>query len=181
MSIDTITILDYWMIILLFLVGSLLHFTYDMTKHNKWVSVFSAVNESYWEHIKIVFWPLFLLYFVEFIIGGYEIASFIPAKTIALYSVPVSMIAMVFAYKYFTKKNVLALDIIAFLLTIVVAQVISSLMLSELNPSLWSIGLSCIFLFIIMLAFMIFTKHPPKEPDLFKDPITSKYGLKGHK
>ena len=181
MSTETIVTLDLWMIIPLFIGGSLLHFTYDMTKHNAWSSVVSAVNESYWEHMKIAFWPALLLFSIEYAIGGYEVAAFIPAKTIALYSIPVSMVSFVFLYKYLTKKNVLALDIFAFLLTIALAQAISSLTLTELAPSPWSIALSSGFLVVIVLAFAVFTKFPPKELDLFIDPITSKYGLKGHK
>lgn len=107
MSIDSIATIDHWMILPIFLLGSLLHFTYDWSKHNKYVAVFSAVNESYWEHIKIAFWAVLFLGIIEFAFGGYSHLSFIPAKTIALYSIPVSMIALVFAYKHFTKKNIL--------------------------------------------------------------------------
>ncbi|HOE74883.1 MAG TPA: hypothetical protein PLC05_01360 [bacterium] len=44
-----------------------------------------------------------------------------------------------------------------------------------------TILLSLVFLCAIIVAFLVFTKKPPKEPDIFKDPLTKKYGLKGHK
>ena len=174
-------ILDFWMTVPLFLIGSALHFTYNFSKHNKKIAIFSSVNESFWEHIKIAFWPVFLLYFVEFIISGYKISSFIPSKTIALYTIPISMIAIVFSYKHFTKKNILWIDITSFFMSIVIAQLVSILMLNQLLASTLTIVISAIFLIFLLLAFIMFTKHPPKEPDFFKDPITSKYGLKGHK
>lgn len=180
MDINQIVVLDYWMILPLFLLGSLLHFTYDWSKHNKFVAIFSAVNESYWEHIKIAFWPTFLLYLIEFTLGGYKISSFIPAKTIALYTIPVTMIAIVYGYKFITKKNILALDIGAFLVVIAIAQLTGTLFLQELSASWLTILLSIFFLIVILVSFLIFTKHPPQEPDLFLDPLTSKYGLKGH-
>jgi len=181
MTINEIISLDYWMIIPLFIVGSVLHFTYNWAKHNKKIAIFSAVNESYWEHIKIAFWPIFLLSLVEFILGGYNHASFIPAKTVSLYAIPISMLAIVFSYKHFTKKNILFIDISAFLLTIIISQATSSLVMSQLNADGWLVLISAVFLAFIFLAFIMFTKKPPKEPDFFRDPITSKYGIKGHK
>jgi len=181
MNINQIVTLDLWMIVPLFLLGSLLHFTYDWSKHNKFVAIFSAVNESYWEHIKIAFWPLFLLYLVEFISGGYKISSFIPAKIIALYTIPVAMIAIVYGYKSITKRNILALDIGSFLVVIAIAQVTGTQFLKELSASWLTILIGTFFLIVILISFLIFTRYPPKEPDLFVDPLTSEYGLKGHK
>ena len=42
------------------LLGSFLHFTYDLSNHNKTVALFSAVNESTWEHIKLGLTPYFI-------------------------------------------------------------------------------------------------------------------------
>lgn len=181
MSIDFIATLDHWMILPLFLLGSLLHFTYNWSKHNKYVAIFSAVNESYWEHIKIAFWPVLLLGIIEFIFGGYNQLSFITAKTIALYSIPVSMIAFVFIYKHFAKKNILILDILSFLMSVSLAQIISSLILTQLDANLWTVILSGLFFIILVVSFVLFTLRPPKEPDLFKDPISLDYGLKAHR
>lgn len=180
MDINQIVTLDIWMIVPLFLIGSVLHFTYDWSRHNKFVAIFSAVNESYWEHIKIAFWPVFLLYLIEFMAGGYKISSFIPAKTIALYTIPVAMIAIVYGYKYITKKNILALDIGAFFVVIAIAQVTGIQFLKELSAGWLTILIGAFFLIVILVSFLIFTRHPPKEPDLFLDPVTSEYGLKGH-
>lgn len=181
MDIAQITALDYWMILPLFLLGSALHFTYNWSKHNKNLAIISAVNESFWEHMKIAFWPVLTLYVVEFALGGYGIGSFIPAKTIALCSIPMSMMAIVFSYKYFAKKNILAVDISAFLVTIAIAQVISTQLMNQLSANLLTIIISLCFLVFIIIAFLVSTRHSPKESDLFKDPLTSKYGLKGHK
>jgi hypothetical protein len=181
LSISQIMTIDLWMIIPLFLIGSTLHFVYNWSNHRKEVAIISAVNESYWEHIKIAFWPVIILYVFEFALGGYKYTSFIPAKTIALYTIPVSMVAIVFCYKFFTKKNILFVDISVFLITIILAQVIGALLLTQISPTTTTILLSLGFLFFITIGFTVFTLKPPKEPDIFKDPLTSKYGLKGHK
>ena len=40
--------------------GTILHFLYDWTGGSIMVAPFSGVNESTWEHMKLLFWPLFL-------------------------------------------------------------------------------------------------------------------------
>lgn len=39
--------------------GTVLHFLYDWTGENVLVSPFSGINESTWEHMKLMYWPLF--------------------------------------------------------------------------------------------------------------------------
>lgn len=40
--------------------GTMLHFLYDWLGEAVWVAPFSGVNESTWEHMKLLFWPMFL-------------------------------------------------------------------------------------------------------------------------
>ena len=47
------------------LAGTLLHFLFDWTGKNLLAAFFSGVNESTWEHIKLLFWPLFLFGLIQ--------------------------------------------------------------------------------------------------------------------
>lgn len=180
MDTTNLLVLNAWAIIPLVLVGSLLHFAYDWSGHNKVVAVFAAVNESYWEHIKIAFWPVLLWLVGLFALGGWQILGFIPAMTAALYSVPVSMVAMVFGYKSITGKNLLWLDIAVFAITVGLALMIFALVATELAASIRSIGISVLLLLPLGVAFIRYTYAPPNEPDLFVDPLNQRYGLDAH-
>jgi hypothetical protein len=180
MTIDSVILVSLWMIVPLGLLGSVLHFLFDWTKHNQFVAFFSAVNESYWEHIKIAIWPVFLLQIVLFSLGGYNVFSFVPAATIALYSIPVSMVGLVFLYKSVTKRNILWLDISIFFVCIAVAQSIFVLVLGQLAPTSGTVVMSSLFLLGLVVAFLLFTFRPPREPDVFLDPIKKDYGLRAH-
>lgn len=50
------------------LFGTLLHFVYEWTGGNRVIAVFSAVNESTWEHMKLLFIPFLVFTVVEFIV-----------------------------------------------------------------------------------------------------------------
>ena len=45
--------------------GTLLHFLYDWLGEAAWVAPFSGVNESTWEHMKLLFWPMLLYAIVQ--------------------------------------------------------------------------------------------------------------------
>ena len=42
------------------LLGNTLHFVYDWTGQARWAAYVSAVNESTWEHMKLLFFPALL-------------------------------------------------------------------------------------------------------------------------
>lgn len=43
---------------ILFLTGSLLHFAYELSGKNILIALIAPVNESVWEHSKMVLWPV---------------------------------------------------------------------------------------------------------------------------
>ena len=180
MNLATVIEVSFWMILPLGVLGSLLHFLFDWTKHNRFVAVFAAVNESYWAHIKIAVWPVMLAQLALFLSGGHQNPSFIPAATIALYSIPISMVGLVFAYKTLTKRNILWIDITVFFMTIAIAQTLFVLVLDQLRPTLATIIFAVFFLLGLIVAFGLFTLRPPREPDPFIDPLNQKYGLSAH-
>ena len=180
MTLQSIVLISLGMIVPLGILGSLLHFLFDWTKHNRFVAILAAVNESYWEHIKIAVWPVMLLQIALFLAGGNQFASFVPAATISLYSIPITMVGLIFLYKSISKRNILWLDISLFFVVIAVAQSLFVLLLEQLNPTTGTIVLATLFLLGLIAAFLRFTFRPPQEPDVFIDPINKKYGLRAH-
>ena len=40
------------------ILGTLLHFTFEWSGKNELIAIFSAINESVWEHLKLTFYPM---------------------------------------------------------------------------------------------------------------------------
>ena len=57
-------------------VGTLLHFLFDWSGENVVAALFSAVNESIWEHLKLLFYPMLLFAVVEYVAWGKGEPSF---------------------------------------------------------------------------------------------------------
>jgi hypothetical protein len=52
-------------LVVIFFVGSALHFTHELSGYQDWVGWFSAVNESAWEHLKMFYFPAVVLALVQ--------------------------------------------------------------------------------------------------------------------
>lgn len=59
-------------ILIISVIGTLLHFLYEISHHNKYVALFAAVNESTWEHIKIALTPTLLWSLYDGFVYGIE-------------------------------------------------------------------------------------------------------------
>ena len=50
-----------WSAIIVSILGTLLHFAYDWSGQNTLVGLFTPVNESTWEHMKLIFFPTLIV------------------------------------------------------------------------------------------------------------------------
>lgn len=176
MNKDTILIIVLESLTMLFtLVFSVVnHFLYEQSGRKKWIAPFVPVNESVWEHGKLLFVPFVLISCVEAVfIGGNP--NFIFAKAIpALLCIPV-MIVLFYTYSGVLGKNILWVDILLAIGLSLAMNVFSMtvLLCEHIFPNfLWLIPLT-IFEFILII---LFTFIPPKIA-LFRDSITGNFGI----
>ncbi|MBM3713355.1 MAG: hypothetical protein FJW56_07970, partial [Actinobacteria bacterium] len=115
---------EMWGILFIFLSGAFFHFIFELSGGNAVVGLIGAVNESVWEHIKIGFWPAFILAVIEFFLWGRRTKNFLIAKGISFIIIGVSITGIYYLVVYLGIEN-LAVDITNFFISIAVAQVIS--------------------------------------------------------
>ena len=165
-------------IILICIVGTLLHFVYEFSGHNKYVAIFAAVNESTWEHIKIGMTPTILWSFYDGFIYGTN-PNYIVAKSLCLLTIIVVIPILFYSYTVFTKKSILFVDVICFFVTIICSQLVFTYFIHLDALPFFCTYLSSILLFIELGCYFFFTFQPFKN-FMYQDPITNKYGLEGH-
>ena len=168
----------YISIIFICIVGTSLHFLYELSHHNKFVAIFAAVNESTWEHIKICMTASILWSIYDGFIYGTS-GNYLIAKSLSLLTIIILIPVFFYTYTSFTKKPILVVDIISFYLTVICSQLVFYKVLDiETLPFIYSY-IACILLFIELSAYIFLTYNPLKH-FIFKDPISNKYGLEGH-
>ena len=169
----------FWIgIIIICVVGTLLHFTYELSHHNKYVAIFSAVNESTWEHVKICMTPTILWSIYEIITYGFS-GNFLVAKSLCLLTIILLIPILFYSYSVFTKRSILFIDVICFYVTVICSQYVFKYFINLNNiPNIY-LYLSIILLIIEIGSYLYLTFNP-FDNFIFKDPITHRYGLQGH-
>ncbi len=165
-------------IIVIAVVGTFLHFLYELSGHNRFVAIFAAVNESTWEHIKICMTPTILWSLYDGYVYGLNSNYFI-GKSLSLLTIILLIPLLFYTYTLFTKKSILWIDVICFYITVIMSQLVFYYFINIYALSFIYTYLSCILLFIEIGAYMFLTFQPMKN-FIFEDPISHKYGLKGH-
>ncbi len=64
--------------------GTLFHFVYRWSGENTFVGFISLVNESVWEHLKLLFYPFLLLTIYDYFRFPEKRNQLVPARTVAL-------------------------------------------------------------------------------------------------
>ena len=164
--------------ILIAIVGTCLHFLYELSGHNKFVAIFAAVNESTWEHVKICMTPTILWSLYDGIVYGMN-ANYLIGKALCLLTIILLIPILFYAYTAFTKRPILLVDIICFYVVVVSSQLVFNYFINVGRLPFIYTYLSCILLFIEIGAYVFLTFNPLKN-FMFEDPITHKYGLLGH-
>ena len=156
--------------------GTLLHFVYEWTKDNILVAPFSAVNESTWEHMKLLFMPLFVFaiiqsrYFVEY-------NNFWCIKLIGIL-VGITLIPVLFyTYSGILGKTYDWLNITLFVVAAAASFYTEFRLFRNQSLTCQHPWIAFAALCIIGIMFIVLTFVPPHIP-LFQDPIKGSYGAK---
>ncbi len=158
--------------------GTLLHFAYEWFGGTFW-SIIGAVNESTWEHLKLLFFPMVIFGVVEYLTYGKEYSNFIPVRILSILIGMASIVIIFYTYTGILGYNIAFIDIATFFVGVILAYWISYRLLITESPSLTSTATRTLFLAILVLlliAFITWTFSPPKIA-LFLDPVSGQYGI----
>lgn len=158
-------------IIFVLITGTLAHFLYDWSGKNYIVGLFTPINESIWEHMKLLFFPM-LIYSLIIIFqfkGTYSCIS----SSLCFGILTGTLLIPLFYYGYTSilGKDVFILDFAIFILSIIIAFWLSYklTLYYRLEPYTF---LLCCSVCVLFICFILFTYHPPKAR-IFEDPTVT--------
>ncbi len=157
------------------LLGTLLHFLYDWTGSTL-AALFSGVNESTWEHMKLLFFPMLLFAMIQgfFFSRSYKNFWCIKLKGTALGLVLIPV--LFYTLRGFFGPTPDWINIAIFFVAAGLAFIYEAKQFHKgshpCNAQAWAFTALC----LIAAAFWIFTFWPPHIP-LFQDPVDGSYGL----
>lgn len=160
------TIRRGFLLVLIF--GFAAHFFYEWSGKNFLAGLFFPVNESTWEHMKLIFipmllWTIFLAFrFPEF--RDCIISGFLPGLLLGTAAIPV----LFYTYSGILGKNLMAMDILVYIISVLAAFYTG-----------WRLTKSCrlkpyarlfeILVYLVLLCFLVFSVYPP-DLGIFQPP-----------
>ena len=158
--------------IFIFIISSISHFIYRLFPNNV-ISIFFPINESIWEHLKLLFTSSLIFSIFNLIIrkdkNNFFSITFI--RSIIL----ITILLVLFLPIYY----IFGANIILTLILLFISIIITEIIMSKISNKKLIKYLNFISVFLIIISYFIFgylTYNPPKF-DLFRDPTNNSYGL----
>lgn len=157
------------------LLGNTLHFVYDWTGQARWAAYVSAVNESTWEHMKLLFVP-WLLWTAAQCIGLRSLRPAAP-RAVGLLAGMAAIPLLFYGYTGVTGVNVGVVNVLIFQAAVLLAFWVSTALQKRgaLTAPVWQ-AVGVLVMVALCAAFVLWTVSPPALP-IFTDPVDGTRGV----
>ena len=156
--------------------GTFFHFLFDLTNGSRVAALISPVNESIWEHIKLLFFPMFVYALLEYYFWDKEYAQFWCIKWKCIFMGIVLIPTLYYTYTGIIGKSLEWLNIVIFFGVAGAVYFMEYKMFLKNKsckiPPVYAFVMLC----IVGILFFIVTFYPPNIP-LFQDPVNKTYGF----
>lgn len=168
--------------------GSLLHFVYDWSGQNFLVGLFTPVNESTWEHMKLCYFPLVVFFLAEYGFLYRSYSHLLRADFAGIITGTLLIPVIFYTYTGVIGTHNLFLDILTFLISAAAGICIRLRLLlsngkkalsrsttaapSERHALRGALGYTFLLftcVLVLGICFLIFTYYPP-DIALFAEP-----------
>ena len=160
--------------IFIIVAGVLLHFSYDWSNENNIVGIFSAVNESIWEHLKLIFFPMLITIIIGTIYYKEEYKNYLCIKTKGLILSLLSIIMLFYTYSGILGNNISVINILIYIISALIGQIYSYNKIKDTSSCNNKIAVG--MLITLLICFITFTYKTPRI-GIFEDPTTNTYGI----
>ena len=159
-----------WGIIFSTVLGTFLHFAYDFSGQNAVIGIFSATNESIWEHLKLLFYPVLIFSVFQYFADANEIHAFIPSRVKGLLLGLAFIVIAYYTYSGVIGKNYDFINILIFIISVIITFIMTNIFIKNSGePTSVCIGASLVAVAVLIALFTIFTFYP-LPLNLFADP-----------
>jgi hypothetical protein len=157
------------------LLGTVLHFLYELSGSSVWIAPFSGVNESTFEHMKLLFWPMLLFALIQGIFFR-EREDFFSIKLRAVLLGLTLIPVLFYTYNGVIGKSPDWINIAIFFISALAAYIYEAKKLKGEPASGSHPCIAIVILALIGVLFAVFTFYTP-EIGIFKDPLTGSFGI----
>ena len=159
-------------IIALFIIGvagSFGHFIYKWSGENTFVGYFFPINESTWEHLKLLFFPTVIFSVFEYFLMKEKPHNFPFIVALSLFIGLISIVTIFYTYSGVLGYKIEWFNIAIYYISLLIMLIVKAILMSfQFNNKTLNI-IALIWIFIMALMFVFFTYNPPAL-GIFKEP-----------
>lgn len=146
------------------IIGTVFHFLNDWTGNSRWTVWFAPVNESIWEHLKLLYFPGW----IPLIVGVIREKQNFAAQTAGIILGMIWITAAYYTLYGITGRNWGWVNILIFIIGCCIAAWIGQHK-PQCLANAAADGIAAFLLFVFLILFLRFTYAPPDLP-FFADP-----------
>ncbi len=143
------------------ILGTLGHFVYEWSGDTAVLGLFFPVNESTWEHLKLLFFPAVIYFTIEYFLLEEKPKSYIPASVLGILIGMLTIIVVFYTYRGVIGQNIDFLNILIYYLSVAITLIVRQIALKNLKCN-FSVLYFLIPLIFIALLFIFFSFNPPQ-------------------
>ena len=155
--------------------GTLLHFVYEWCGKSTVAGLFSAVNESTWEHMKLFYFPWLVFAVFEAVLFKGKYVRFWCVKLCGILSGLLTIPVIYYTYNGTFGRSPDWFNITIFFIATAVAFFVEYRLIRSNKRCPLADKIALPLIILLGVAFMVLTFSPPQIP-LFQDPVTKSYG-----
>ena len=156
--------------LLIVLLGVIFHFAYDFFNQSKYIAFIFPINESIWEHLKLIFYPSLIIDIFIFVKFNKPI-GYMGALAFSIFAGMIAVVGGYYLYRIFV-DDIAIVNILLYVISVVCMQGIL-FNYTKIKPIKYLTDRIGVIVLIIMFFFLtIFTYYPPKA-EIFNDPSDS--------
>ncbi len=144
------------------ILGTLGHFVYELTGQIRVVGLFFPVNESTWEHLKLIFFPAIIYFTVCYFSITEKPKNYISSSIISIIAGMITIIVIFYTYRGVIGKNLDFLNISIYYIAVLLTVILQNKLLSSNKfKTKFSERVALLLTLITAISFAIFTYTPP--------------------
>jgi len=167
-------------ILFIIVMGVLSHFLFGWFNENYFIALISPINESVWEHLKLVFYPTVTWWIIGYFIAlkktDLNIGRWFFCSVISVFVASVFIMSFYYVMKGAFEIESVVLHIISFIIGVILGQISALLFYRNVDFRRGSVVCTVLALLILSSTFSVFTFNPPQFP-LFCDQRENIYGI----